>query len=187
MIKKRSNCFETNSSSTHALIISTDKYNSIKEEDLLKLKDIDYTIRIFDGSPADKLEDNSEYNVEEGSIKGLKDKLRYIYTCMCQDGLYNNDLSIDYTSQGYIVYEKLLSILPNIKFEVPKEGYCYIFEDCEYIIDEMIETRFIDYIYKWLLEGEVIYCNRDYNYDLSESLRIRIKEDMYKYSIRISG
>lgn len=197
MINIRKNVFETNSSSTHSLILTNEQYmENISEGDLLtlvNLPELEATITIFDGTKTDRTYNNKKYSTEEGNFTNIVDKLRYLYTCMCQSGLYyrseeTNDYYLDDSSDAYLVYLKITEFLPKVKFIPPKEGYCYIFEDCEYIIEDILKYKLFDSIKTlglFLLKGQVVYCNRDEDSELSDELHEICRKN--KYSICVSG
>lgn len=188
MIKIRNNCFETNSSSTHALILNNDDYyNKVSELDLLilsHLPELEMDIKIFTGEPDDKTYEGKEYSTYEGSFSNIIDKIRYLYTCMCQDGLYEKDddgnIIIDEGSKAYNIYIKLKDFMPKLNFIPPKDGYCYVFEDCEYVINDFYESNLFKELRTlglFLLKGRITYCNRDDDYQLSEELHEIVKEN----------
>ncbi len=192
MIVMRKGVFETNSSSTHSLVLK----NELLEENIdSNLNQYNFKIKIFDGSPGDRKQDNTKYSVYEGKFIDVVDKLRYLYTCMCQYGLYYhvdvlnkiylND-SVD--NKAYSLYLLLTEALPNVTFVPPDEARCYVFEDCEYIVDEIIDTGIfndVNILKLFLSKGQVIYCDRDEDYILSDNLYEIAKNN--KYSICISG
>lgn len=199
MIKVRKNIFETNSSSTHALVLNNQQYNEdVSEGDLLtlvNLPELECNISILTGEKDDVLYNGKHYSTYEGNFTNIVDKLRYLYTCMCQYGLYYRIdgsskiyLNDDPNNNAYKIYKLLSEFLPKVKFIPPEDAYCYVFEDCEYIIDELVDTKLFDTIRTlglFLLKGQVVYCDRDTDSDLSEELYEIARTN--KYSICVSG
>ena len=199
MIKIRNSCFETNSSSTHALILNNQQYNEdVSEGDLLtlvNLPELECNISILTGEENDVLYNGKHYSIYEGNFTNIVDKLRYLYTCMCQYGLYRKVEGLDKPylddspdNNAYKIYKLLSKFLPKVKFIPPENLHCYVFEDCEYIIDELVDTKLFDTIRTlglFLLKGQVVYCDRDTDSDLSEELFELARTN--KYSICISG
>jgi len=188
MIKVRKNCFETNSSSTHALILNNeDYYTDISNSDLLmfvNLPELEADITIFTGEPNDRTYEGKEYNTYEGTFTNIIDKVRYLYTCMCQDHLYEKDVDgnyvIDEFSRAYKIYNLLHDFMPKLNFIPPKDGYCYVFEDCEWVIEDLYDSNIFDDIRTFglfLVKGRIVYCDRDDDYELSEELHQIVKEN----------
>ena len=72
MIKVRKNMFETNSSSTHALVLNNQQYNEdVSEGDLLtlvNLPELECNISILTGEKDDVLYNGKHYNTYEGNF-----------------------------------------------------------------------------------------------------------------------
>ena len=188
VIKVRKGCFETNSSSTHALILNNeDYYKDVSSSDLvvlLNLPQLETEIHIFTGEANDKTFEGKSYSTYEGCFTNIIDKLRYLYTCMCQDGLYkrdeNNKINLNTGSNAYSIFKLIVDYLPNLKFIPPENGYCYVFEDCEWVIDELIETGIFNDLRTlglFLLKGRIAYCNRDDDMELSDELHDIVKQN----------
>lgn len=187
MIKIRKSCFETNSSSTHALIVSNeDFYNWQVQEnkEALACFNLKEDISIFTGEPEDKANNDIEYNVYDGTFTDVKDKLRYLYTVLVQSNLYIKDdyenIIINEESDAYSIFKDLKELFPNVNFIVPENGYDYVFEDCEYLPEEIVKSECLTTLrglVLFFLKGRVQYCDRDDDTNISDSLYDEVKKN----------
>ncbi len=195
MIKVRNSCFETNSSSTHALIVSNDDFlNRDIDSDIDKLSafDIEGNIEMLSGEISDRLENNVSYGIYKGKFTNIIDKLRYLYTVLIQDNLYyerNNHVYINESSDAYTIFVMLEKLFPKVKFIPPKKAFNYIFEDCEYLVGDILKSEYLTTVrglVAFFLKGRVEYCDRDYDSDLSDELHKEAKDNNL-CSVCISG
>ena len=177
MIKIRKNCFETNSSSTHALCLDVrNSYPKYTMEHLEAFTDV-----IYPFSP----EEASEFN-DPHVFYELKDKIRYFWTIFVRDYLGNTD----HEQEQFMC--KLQTILPQASFayRFPKyDNGEYIWfrnnaaymEDAEYVLDgdEGSVTRWpIGELEAFLLNGVIVFGDRDkYDYALCEAKIERFIKD----------
>ncbi len=195
MIKIRNSCFETNSSSTHALIVKNEDFlNRDIDNDVNKLSafEIEGDIEMLSGEISDRLENNISYGIYEGKLTNIVDKLRYIYTVLIQDNLYyeiDGKVYIDDASDAYKVFEMLKTLFPKVKFIPPKRAFNYIFEDCEYLVEDILKSEYLTTVrglVAFFLKGRVEYCDRDYESDRSDKLHKEAKDNNL-CSVCISG
>ena len=189
MIKIRNKCFETNSSSTHALIVSNDDFLNWKvEDDISKLPifNLEESINMFTYGSQD-------CNVYEGTFTDIKDKLRYLYTVLIQANLYtkdsNDNIVVDRDSDAYKIFKDLNILFPKVTFVVPEDSYYYVFEDCEWLVDEILKSEYLTTLrglVLFFLRGRVQYCDRDSDILLNESLYNEVKEN-FLCSVICSG
>ena len=141
MINIRRNCFETNSSSTHCLVMSfEDKDRRIlSEED--KILQQEYIIYPF-----------TEAEIKQPmEFKTLEEKLRWFWTAYLQGNDYH-----------YSVIGTVQECCPNVIFtrKYNKESnFVYVFEDVEYY-EEDIKWDY-QTMKHFLLYGSIHYANRD--------------------------
>lgn len=196
MLKTRIGTFETNSSSTHALILTNEQFNeTLTDGDLLSLvnfSEMEADISIFTGEPDDRTYEGKEYSTYEGCFTNIIDKIRYLYTCLCQDGLYetvDGKVVLNIYSPAYYLFEDLKLYLTKLKFIPPKESCVYVFEDCEWITRELcsksdlLSTKNLGL---FLLKGKVVYCSRDEDPVLNDELHDIVKQNN-RHSILVSG
>lgn len=135
MIKIRSTCFETNSSSTHCLVIKEEhsEQDNITEDVFNK----QYIVYPFT---------ESVYKAEYTTIE---DKLRYFLTIYYQGDEY-------YTA----LMEQVSNLFPNALFIRDfNHNHLYVFEDAEYYADDLSFTD--DELRDFMLNGTVYFGNRD--------------------------
>lgn len=142
MINIRSNCFETNSSSTHCLVIKTEE----SEQDC-SVNDIfnkQYIVYPF-----------TEY-VYEAEYTTIEDKLRYFLTIYYQGDEYHTSLM-----------QKLSKLFPNALFirdfrsDEAYSPHPYIFEDAEHYSEVFNPTE--EELSDFMLNGTIYFGNRDDN------------------------
>lgn len=141
MIQIRKNCFETNSSSTHCLVMSfEDKDRKIlSEED--KILQQQYIIYPY---TAAEVKQPMEF-------KTLEEKLRWFWTAYLQS---DDDV--------VSVISKVQQCCPNAIFTRNwnvSSKYIYTFEDVEYYTDDI--TWDVQTMKHFLLYGAIYYANRD--------------------------
>ena len=156
MLQIRKNVFETNSSSTHCLVIRKDKLDSDINEDIF-LKKYD----VFAGKS-----EAIKKNIDGEKFIEVQDKLTYLVkiALMCMH-------STDEEDEGNPAYELiniLKEIFPNTDFsEVTYEKYDYYYEDGEYLCDNWGEEapieKFldVDILKRFFLYGTAYFGNRD--------------------------
>ena len=169
MIKIRKNCFETNSSSTHALCLDTK--NNFPRYTQEHLDAFTYTVQPFKDDGFDDPHIFSE----------LTDKLRYFWTIWLRQSFYGHDETLFQEFMG-----KLQSIVPNAVFAYQFPHYTEVttwysingntayMEDSDYVLDEEDSENIlywsVDKIKDFLLNGVIIFGDRDnYDYSLMES------------------
>ena len=140
MINIRSNCFETNSSSTHSLVIKDEHSGQDNTtEDVFNKQYIIYPFT------------ESIYKAEYTTIE---DKLRYFLTIYYQGDEYHMSLM-----------QQLSKMFPNALFIHDfRSDDCYgphpyIFEDSEYYAEHLSFTE--DELRDFMLNGTVYFGNRD--------------------------
>lgn len=179
MIKIRSNCFETNSSSTHALCLDTTcKFPKYTKEHLEAFTDVVYPF-----SP----EEASKFN-DPHVFVDLKDKIRYFWTIFVE-GYFGNT---DWEQDQFMC--KLQSCVPQASFAYKfplyrehvwvRENAAYM-EDANYVLDgeEDSVTRWsVDELKEFLLNGIIVFGDRDnYDYILHDSkIELFIKDNNLK-------
>ena len=187
MINIRKNCFETNSSSTHALCLDvTNKYPKYTTEHLEAFTDV-----IYPFSPEEALKFNEPHVFFE-----LKDKLRYLWTVFVHNYLGNAS-----NEQGEFMC-KLQTIVPQASFgyKFPiftekgtwfRENAAYMEDSC-YVLDDYPGSLIywpIGELESFLLNGVVVFGDRDnYNHILFESVfDLFIKDNNFKVLRSCSG
>lgn len=126
MISIRKSCFETNSSSTHAVCYSKDT--------------IDYNVERYTPEQLKKINKTFKYWTQESSTQHrdrniyltLEDRLTWLLTSMKQSGLDN----------PYVIKVKYMleQIMPNAIFDLGDiDDYYYEFEDIEWMWDDYQE------------------------------------------------
>ena len=173
MIKIRKSVFETNSSSSHSLILSNDF--EIKEEDILKLKNLNCEIEVLPYTPTPEY----EYDIYET----IESKLQYLYTAAVQAGLvWNEDINFwdEWESNVWActIMEVLTEICPSVKFKRIEEEYHYALEDVECLFergyDDKIKAEPLfdkNKLIKFLLKGTVYNISRD-GYSFEEESKV---------------
>ena len=154
MIKIRSNCFETNSSSTHCLVIKAEhsEQDNITEDVFNK----QYIVYPFT---------ESVYKAEYTTIE---DKLRYFLTIYYQGDEY-------YTA----LMEQVSNLFPNALFIRDfNHNHSYVFEDAEYYVDDLSFTD--DELRDFMLNGTVYFGNRD-NEDFYDFTHYDVKKNSKFY------
>ena len=181
MIKIRKNCFETNSSSTHALCLDVrNNYPKYTKEHLEAFTDV-----IYPFSP----EEASEFNDPHVFFE-LKDKIRYFWTIFVSDYFGNTD----HEQEKFMC--KLQTIVPQASFayRFPKydnEEYVWFrnnaayMEDAQYVLDgesDSVTRWTINELESFLLNGVIVFGDRDnYDYVLHEAKIERfIKDQEFK-------
>ena len=167
MIKIRSNCFETNSSSTHALCLDTAcKFPKYTKEHLEAFTDVVYP---FSEEEASKFNDPHVF-VE------LKDKIRYFWTIFVREYFG----STKWEQERFMC--KLQKVVPQASFAYKfplyeedvwfRDNAAYM-EDCQYVLDSDSDsvTRWtVEELESFLLNGVIVFGDRDnYNHILCES------------------
>ena len=170
MVKIRKGCFETNSSSTHALCLdTTNKYPKYTREHLEAFTDVVYP---FSEEEAHKF---SEPHV----FFELKDKIRYFWTIFVREYFgYTEKPQEDFMC-------KLQTLVPQASFAYRfphieahewtyfRENAAYM-EDAQYVLDgdEDSVTRWsTSELESFLLNGVIVFGDRDnYNHILCESI-----------------
>lgn len=195
MILMEEKVFQSNNSTTNALILTNRNYNKPAEGNdliyLVNLPELEADISIFTGKKDDLTYEGYEYNTSEGSFTNTVDKIRYLYTALCQYGLYSknkktNVLELDGTSPSYLIYKKLIDLMPKLKFLPPQTDTTYVFDGCDFIIDELIKQNIFDTVRVlglFLIRGQIIYCNST-DSELVNELKTIAKNN--KYSIAVS-
>lgn len=181
MIKIRSNCFETNSSSTHALCLDkTNKYPKYTEDHLEAFTDVVYPF-----SP----EEASEFN-DPHVFVDLKDKLRYFWTIFVRE--YFGDTNKE--QEDFMC--RLQTLVPQASFAYKfphiqddewtffRDNAAYM-EDANYVLDgdEDSVTRWsVDELREFLLNGIIVFGDRDNDdYILHDSkIKLFIKDNNLK-------
>ena len=147
---------------------------------VFNLKD---NISIFTGEADDTANNNMPYNVYEGTFTDVKDKLRYLYTVLVQSNLYinrNGNIILNEDSDAYSIFKDLKELFPNVTFVVPENGYNYIFEDCEYLTEEILQSEYLTTLrglVLFFLKGRIQYCDRDDSMELNDELHEEVKEN----------
>ena len=156
MLKIRQNVFETNSSSTHCLVIRKDNLDSDINEDIFLKK---YDVFAGKSEPIKK-------NIDGEKFIEVQDKLTYLVkiTLMC---MHSAD-SEDEMNAAYRLINLLKEIFPNTDFsEVIYEKYDYYYEDGDYLCDSWREDapieKFLDkdILKRFFLYGIAYFGNRD--------------------------
>lgn len=175
MIKIRSNCFETNSSSTHALCLDTqNKFPKYTKEHLEAFTDVVYPF-----SP----EEASEFNDPHVFVE-LKDKIRYFWTIFVRE--YFGDTNKD--QEDFMC--KLQTLVPQASFaytfpHLKDDEWTYFrdnaayMEDASYVLEGKSDYNEYGSVAHWpigeleslLLNGVIVFGDRDnYNHILCESM-----------------
>ena len=175
MIKIRKNCFETNSSSTHALCLDvTNKYPKYTKEHLEAFTDV-----IYPFSP----EEASEFNDPHVFFE-LKDKIRYFWTIFVKE--YFGDTNKD--QEDFMC--RLQTLVPQASFaykfpHLKDDEWTYFRDNAAYMDDSSyVLAGKSDYnkhgsVAHWpigeleafLLNGVIVFGDRDnYNHMLYESV-----------------
>lgn len=186
MIKIRKNCFETNSSSTHALCLDvTNKYPKYTKEHLEAFTDV-----IYPFSP----EDESKFNDPHVFFE-LKDKIRYFWTIFVREYFTNTNKD----QEDFMC--RLQTLIPQASFayrfpHLKDDEWTFIgdnalyMEDAAYVLEGKSEYNKDGSVAHWtkseleafLLNGVIVFGDRDnYDYVLHES-RIEqfIKDQEFK-------
>ena len=186
MIKIRSNCFETNSSSTHALCLDTAcKFPKYTKEHLEAFTDVVYPF-----SP----EEASEFNDPHVFVE-LKDKIRYFWTIFVREYFGNTE----WEQERFMC--KLQKVVPQAsfayKFPMYEENVWFrhnaaYMEDCQYVIDsdsDSITRWTVEELEAFLLNGVIVFGDRDnYNNILCESvIDLFIEDNNFKVLRSYSG
>ena len=189
MIQLRKNCFETNSSSTHAFVIDTLKRNEYTQDHLDSFTE---TIIPFN---------REEYSTwtEPMVFTDLKDKVRYLWTVFVRHNL-QGDYDAAYKFMGM-----LQKLLPFAKFCIQFEHYdgeqyyrpfddntCMYLEDSDYIFNDNYTPELDAWTEKelkeFLFNGVIIFGDRDmtdyYGDPIIDSV---IDQSNYKLITKISG
>ena len=185
MIKIRKNCFETNSSSTHAFVIDTG-------DDAVKYTKDHFEAFTYSIFPYTK-EEISKWD-DPVILSDLKDKVRYLWSVY----LYNCYLFEDTPALDFMI--KLQAILPQavfcIKFPNVGESKWDILpylEDSSYVLTDSYGEDLThwseDELRKFLAEGVVIFGDRNLMDPYMYESRIDnvINQTRYKKIIIISG
>ena len=186
MIKIRSNCFETNSSSTHALCLDVkNNYPKYTKEHLEAFTDIVYPF-----SP----EEASEFNDPHVFFE-LKDKIRYLWTIFVREYFG----STDWEQERFMC--KLQTVVPQASFAYKfpmyeehvwfRDNAAYM-EDCQYVIgsdSDSITMWTVEELESFLLNGVIVFGDRDnYNHILYKSvIDLFIKDNNFKVLRSYSG
>lgn len=188
MIKIRSNCFETNSSSTHALCLDTEcKFPKYTKEHLEAFTDV-----IYPFSP----EEASKFNDPHVFFE-LKDKIRYFWTIFIRESYRDNDME-----QKFMC--KLQTVVPQASFAYKfpiYEEYVYVrdnaayMEDAEYVLrdddynNDSVSRWSVEELESFLLNGVIVFGDRDnYNHVLLESvIDLFIQDNNFKVLRSYSG
>ena len=159
MIKIRSNCFETNSSSTHCLVIKSEHSGQDNTtEDVFSKSYIVYPFT------------ESVYKAEYTTIE---DKLRYFLTIYYQGEEYHTSLM-----------QMLSKMFPNALFirDFRSAGsfgpHPYIFEDAEYYEDNFTPTE--EELRDFMLNGTVYFGSRD-SQEFYDFIRYDVKKNSKFY------
>lgn len=188
MVKIRNGCFETNSSSTHALCLDTsNKYPKYTQE---HLDAFTYTVLPFKDEGFD----------EPHVFSDLTDKLRYFWTIWLQKSFYGHDETLFQAFMG-----KLQSIVPNAVFAYQFPHYTEdttwytinnntkYMEDSDYVLDEEDSNNIlhwsVDKIKDFLLNGVIVFGDRDnYDYRFFESvIDLLIRDEDLKVLDKVTG
>lgn len=186
MIKIRPNCFETNSSSTHAFVIDTSPEATRYTKDHFEA----FTELIFPFSR----EEVSNWD-DPHLLTDLKDKVRYFWTIY----LYHNFSDADDKATNFM--KKLQSILPQAIFclQFPEPNGSYLLydylpylEDGDYVLNhsegDNLVTWTITQIESLLADGVIIFGDRDLTDYFGDSIIDNvIEQSKYKILNKISG
>lgn len=152
MVKIRSCCFETNSSSTHCLVIPQDVQNA--SEDAF---DKQYIVYPF-----------SDYDIYSATYTTIEDKLRYFLTIY-----YQGDDTHTY------IMRMLTEMFPNALFIRDfKVQHTYILEDAEYYREVFRPTY--EELKDFMLNGVVYFGDRN-NEDFYEFTHYDVKKNSRFY------
>ena len=188
MIKIRKNCFETNSSSTHALCLDVrNSYSKYTKEHLEAFTDV-----IYPFSP----EEASKFN-DPHVFYELKDKIRYFWTIFVREAL-------GCSSEEQEFMCKLQTIVPQASFAYKfphyeehvwyRDNAAYM-EDAEYVLrydkynKDSVASWSIGELEAFLLNGVIVFGDRDnYNQILCESvIDLFIEDNNFKVLRSYSG
>lgn len=186
MFQIRKNCFETNSSSTHCLVINNSDLDKAIDENLfLKKYDVfggktHYLSQRYDG----------EYFEE------IQDKLTYLVKIILMTNGYEKDMNA-WSEASLKLLNLLKEIFPNTDFsEVNPSNYEYYYEDGDWVLDDDLDwyeekdlpiTMLLDKdILKHLFQYGVIYFGNRDDENYSDFID-EIERDDTKLSASISG
>lgn len=186
MIQIRQNCFETNSSSTHCLVINNKDLDRTIDENLFLEK-----YDIFDGKTHPM---TSYYDGEY--FEKIQDKLTYLVKIILMTVGYIKNVE-DWPKPAIKLLNLLKEIFPNTDFSgVNSNNYKYYYEDGDYVLDDDLDwfeerglpiTMLLDKdILKHLFQYGVIYFGNRDDENFSNYIR-RIEQDDTKLVTSISG
>ena len=183
LVNIRNKVFETNSSSTHSLILENNK--DISQEDIDNLRNLKLYIKILDYVPTPE----DDFDI----YSSIEDKLTYLYAVMLQSGINlditNKNFSFEDDSVNKL-FKLMHEICPNITFEKPDKQSYYILEDCEWLFSEQDFKKLLvkENLIKFLLYGVIYNLSRDYDiYDYTLDSKVqKLKEKVKKAYIHIS-
>jgi len=160
MIQIRKNVFETNSSSTHCLVIRHQNLISEIDEDIF-LKKYD----VFAGKS-----NQIRKNVDGEKFMTVQDKLTYLVkiALMCMHSYDDEEWYEEEMKPAYRLVNLLKEIFPNTDFsEVTSDKYDYYYEDGEYLCESWREEAPIekllnkDTLKRFFQYGTAYFGNRD--------------------------
>lgn len=186
MIQIRQNCFETNSSSTHCLVINNKDLDRTIDENLFLEK-----YDIFGGKTHPM---TSYYDGEY--FEEIQDKLTYLVKIILMTVGYIKNVE-DWPKPAIKLLNLLKEIFPNTDFSrVNSDNYEYYYEDGDYVLDDDLDwyeerglpiTMLLDKdILKHLFQYGVIYFGNRDDENFSNYIR-RIEQDDTKLVTSISG
>lgn len=184
MIQIRNSCFETNSSSTHALCLYKDNTKNKVDFDA-KLVIKPYT------------DDDYSKFTEPHVFVTAEEKLRYFWTIY--NNLYLDDRRTDYGSAAEFM-KLVQEVFPNVYFATQfstddvyanfrwylyLEDYDYVLSDCddEYLVKKL---RTVEDIKNFFIKGVIIFGDRDIVDYLGDSI-VENKIDEYQKIASVSG
>lgn len=150
MIQTRNNIFETNSSSTHCLLLDKFSNKTNLEQCYNDFLKENYTINITSYTP-------STYTTV---CNNPLDIITYLYAVYFQSK--NSDETYEC---GDLLIKYLTQLFPNVSANISANGYFY--EDCEYLITDGELKPFLESEQKFLafvFYGIVIFYDRDVEY-----------------------
>lgn len=183
MIQIRRNVFETNSSSTHCLVINRNVPYEIHEDLFLK----DYVIK-----PWSELNQppyfNSNNDCVELELRTIEEKLIYFLTMYYQLN-YSDYMSNDWDG-GSSFIKRLQKLFPNAVFALKcDESNHYVLEDGEYLLDEgkygglhLLNTMTDTQLKEFMEYGIIYFGNRDEEVFYDFIHRIDEKHIIVKFS-----
>ena len=141
MMSVRKNIFETNSSSTHCLVIEKDKLNTTYNEELFNKS---YDIKdLLLNSPAPRPLDH----MDGEQFQTIEEKLAYCCKLIC---MQNIDLRVEEDTVVADFLELLREIFPNTDFSYLETApFKYFYEDGDYVLDEPF------YFHNWEEDAEI--------------------------------